>query len=439
MTGEAYDAVIVGGRCAGAALATFLARDGASVALLDADAAGSDQLISTHTVHPSGMDVLDELGVAEAVRALAPPPATAIRFEVDGAYVDVELPPGRFECCPRRYRLDRLVQEAAVDAGAEFLDRTRVTEVLVDEGRVTGVRATRDGSTFELKASITVGADGRRSTVAKAVGAEEYLAYDSPRGMFWAYWQPPRVWQSDDFPFDFLLKFDGTHRRVVFSTDDGQLLIGTLPPMRDALAWRPDLEASFLDDLRSDVELEPLVSGGAMTSKVIGTVSERYFFRRSAGPGWALVGDAGHHKDPIIGWGISEALEQAKNLAAAIGAGGDAALERYWRQRDVDSIARFRLAEDRGRLGPINAVFPMVLRKLPGDPALAQRLAREIEYGVNPYELLPVPKVAVWTLAAALRKPSLLVSFAAQGKRAAAVKAEIGQRRKLLDAIGAGA
>jgi hypothetical protein len=81
----------------------------------------------------------------------------------------------------------------------------------------------------------------------------------------------------------------------------------------------------------------------------------------------------------------------------------------------------------------------MVLRKLPGDPALAQRLAREIEYGVNPYELLPVPKVAVWTLAAALRKPSLLVSFAAQGKRAAAVKAEIGQRRKLLDAIGAGA
>lgn len=74
MTGEAYDAVIVGGRCAGAALATFLARDGASVALLDADAAGSDQLISTHTVHPSGMDVLDELGVAEAVRALAPPP-----------------------------------------------------------------------------------------------------------------------------------------------------------------------------------------------------------------------------------------------------------------------------------------------------------------------------------------------------------------------------
>jgi hypothetical protein len=210
-----------------------------------------------------------------------------------------------------------------------------------------------------------------------------------------------------------------------------------MPPLSAARTWRSDLEAAYLADLRSDADLAPLVAGGEMTGKVIGTVSERFFFRRAAGPGWALAGDAGHHKDPIIGWGISEALEQARNLADAIQAGGDAALERYWRQRDLDSIARFRLAEERGALQPINAVFPVVLRRLPGDPALLQRLAREIEYGVNPYELLPVARVAAWTLAAAFRRPAVLLDLVAQGRRAASVKSEINQRRKLLESAGA--
>jgi flavin-dependent dehydrogenase len=310
-----------------------------------------------------------------------------------------------------------------------------VTELLFEDGRVTGVRATHAGSTIDLRANVTVGADGRHSTVAKAVDAEEYLAYDSPRGMFWAYWQPPAVWRSSAYPFDMMLKFDGLHRRVIFPTDDGQLLIGTMPPVNIARGWRSDLEASYFADARLDPEIEPLVTGGSMNGRIIGTVSERYFFRRAAGPGWALAGDAGHHKDPIIGWGIAEALEQAKHLAAAIRAGGDAALERYWRQRDVDSIARFRLAEERGALEAINPVLPVVLRKLPGRPDLAQRLASEIEYGVNPYELLPIPKVAGWTLAAALRRPRLLFDFVAQGKRAAAVKSEIKQRQKLLEAV----
>ena len=70
MTGHACDVVIVGGRCAGAALATYLARDGASVVVLERDARGTDQVLSTHTIHPPGMDVLDELGVGEEVRAV---------------------------------------------------------------------------------------------------------------------------------------------------------------------------------------------------------------------------------------------------------------------------------------------------------------------------------------------------------------------------------
>lgn len=432
-----YDAVIVGCRCAGAALAIYLARAGASVVVLEAGRLGTDQVLSTHTIHPGGMDLLDELGVGAAVRSVSPP-ARVIRFEVDGAYVDVEPPAGRYECCPRRYRLDGLLQEAAAAAGVEIREATRVTGVVHDGDRVAGVRAEEAGRELEIRGTITVGADGRHSTIAKLVGAEEYLGYDAPRGMYWAYWEPPAAWRSTDYPYDFLLRFSGKDRRVLFSTDDGQILLATLPLIDAARGWRANVEARYLEDLRLDPDLNVLVTEGKMASKVIGTVSERYFFRRSAGEGWALVGDAGHHKDPIIGWGISEALLQAKRLAEAIRVGSDSSLERYWRQRDVEALPRFRLGEERGAPKPITPVFPVVLRRVETVPGLAQQLFRETEFDVNPYEVMPVSKVARWTLAEALRgRAGLILDFLAQGWQATAVQAEVKERQKLLDSVAA--
>ncbi len=97
MTAEArYDVVIVGARCAGATLATFLARSGASVLLLDKDRLPSDQILSTHTIHPPGIDVLDSVGVGAAVRAVAPP-THIVRLRKNDAAVDVEFGDGRAE------------------------------------------------------------------------------------------------------------------------------------------------------------------------------------------------------------------------------------------------------------------------------------------------------------------------------------------------------
>ena len=229
-TQSRYDVVIVGARCAGATLATFLARAGASVLLLDKDRLPSDQILSTHTIHPPGLDVLDEVGVGDAVRAVAPP-THIVRLRKNDAFVDIEFPGERAEYRPRRARLDGLLQDAAASAGVEVLDRTRVTSLVRDGDRVVGVRAAGPaGQERVFRASLVVGADGRHSTVARQVEAEEYLAYDAPRAMFWGYWNAPAFWRTDPaYPFGMYVANTDGHIRVIFQTDHDQLLIGSLP------------------------------------------------------------------------------------------------------------------------------------------------------------------------------------------------------------------
>src|SRR5688572_20316543 len=120
---EQHDVVIVGARCAGAALATFLARAGASVVVIDKSALPSEHVLSTHTVHPSGMAVMDELGLGDAVRKHSPE-MLSVRLDWHGGVLDLTLPAGHGEYCPRRKRFDGLLQDAARQAGATLLDRT---------------------------------------------------------------------------------------------------------------------------------------------------------------------------------------------------------------------------------------------------------------------------------------------------------------------------
>jgi len=190
------DVLIVGARCAGSALAAFVARSGASVLVVDRDPLPSDVVLSTHTIHPPATDVLDELGVGDAMRSVAPP-THGMRLRKDRALVDIAYADGRAEYCPRRERLDGLLQNAARAAGATVLDRTRVQELVWEGKRVAGVRTIGPDGSKELRARLVVGADGRHSTVARLVAAEEYLGYDAPRAMYWGYWDAPEVWVSD--------------------------------------------------------------------------------------------------------------------------------------------------------------------------------------------------------------------------------------------------
>ena len=90
---------------------------------------------------------------------------------------------------PRRIVLDKILFDAAVDAGAEFREGFTVDEILVADGRVTGVRG-RDqgGSPVTEDAKIVIGADGKHSLLARAVQAPEYNAVPSLSCFYYTYW-----------------------------------------------------------------------------------------------------------------------------------------------------------------------------------------------------------------------------------------------------------
>jgi len=432
MTPEDPDVLIVGARCAGCALGILLARSGAKVLLVDRDPRHTDQVLSTHTIHPPGIDILDELGVGEGLRSRTPPTRT-VRLAKNNAWVDSEFADGRAGYCPRRLRLDAMLQDAAEDAGARLLDRTRVTEVLFEGGRAVGARVVGGGRTREIRAGLVVGADGRTSTVAREVQAEEYMGYDAPRAMYWGYWEALPEWRSELYPFDMYLGHRGDQFRVIFQTDDDRLLIGSLPPVSEAQDWRMDAPGSLRRNLLEDPFTSGLVRGQRPVEPVRGTIKERYFFRRAAGPGWALVGDAGHHKDFIIGDGITEALIQARNLAAAVLEGGDQALIRWWRARDVRALPGFFWGQDEGFAGPPKLLQSVIMENLASDPETARLMTKLPEHEATPYDVLPPSKVLPWLLAAVLRgRWGVIPEFLAFGRRAREFNRALGERKRFL-------
>src|SRR4051812_36192943 len=182
---ESFDVVIVGARCAGAPLATMLARRGLRVCVLDKDTFPSDTL-STHAIQPTGVQVLERLGILESLLEVSPPMLRG-RIVADDVEVEVDDIPaicGAPMISARRFVLDEILARAAAEAGADVRTETTVTELVTEGDRVAGVR-TPDG---ELRAPLVVGADGVRSAVARMAGAEEYHPTPNGRVFMWAYY-----------------------------------------------------------------------------------------------------------------------------------------------------------------------------------------------------------------------------------------------------------
>ncbi len=426
-----WDVIVVGARCAGSPLARFLARAGKRVLLVDSADFPSDQPMSTHFIQPYGMDVLDELGLGDQVRAIAPPVNILAQF-VGDAQARFHVPKGG--CCIRRTHLDKLLVDGAREAGAELRLQHRVVDVLREGDRVVGVAAhDKAGARHELRASVVVGADGRNSTIADLVGAEKYLSYEGPRAFYWAYYPRPSFYAAPPYDGASYFAFYDQHLRLAFPVDRDAIVVGVGFPKAEIKQFKSDPRAGLERALRADPFFARLIEDAEPTSKILGLLDVEYFFRRAAGPGWALVGDAGLHKDPSAGFGMTDALRDARALSRAILDGGDRALERYWRQRDVDSLELFHLAGDMGSLDYNNPINRIVFSKIGEHGDLHDRMVRVINRELSPYSAIKPSEILRWTLGALVRgKFGVLGAFVRAGKRQSYVMKELEHRRQLL-------
>lgn len=369
------DCIVVGARCAGVPLAMHLARAGLRVRVLEAQVLGSDQPFSTHAIEPLGMDELDTLGIGDSIRAVTPP-VTGARIAVRDHFFDLVMPADRPMFCPRRSTLDPMLQEAALAEGVDIRGGTRVTGLLREGGRVVGVEAQGAGGRETHRARMVVGADGRNSTVAKLVGAREYISHQSERGGYWAYWRKPACWGREGIwsAFQVAILIDEV-ARFVFVCDDDMVIMGATPAYATARQWGKQHPERLEEALRAHPITAAVCQSPPLTTPV-GLLKTRLFFRESVGPSWALVGDAGLHIDPTAGHGITDALRDARALAEAIIDGRPAALEVYWRRRDVDSIPLYYQGLDMGRMAFMNPFTELFLDAMQrgGEQARARML-----------------------------------------------------------------
>jgi flavin-dependent dehydrogenase len=375
---EPYDVVVVGARCAGAATARLLAARGLRVAILDRTDPARDPL-STHGIVRGGVVQLSRWGLLDRVLAGGAPAVREVTFGAPGSERTVPVKERAgvdLVTAPRRRVLDVLLADAAVTAGATLRTDVSVTGLLRDgSGRVCGVEArTRGGHGLAVPARHVVGADGIRSTLARLVGAPVRRSFDADVSIYYAY-VAGAPWRGFEFHVA-----DRSFAGVFPTHDDAGCVwlarpAGLLEDVRRAGAVRRG--EALLDAVD---RLAPPLAARARTGRVVsgvrGTAALPNYVRRATGPGWSLVGDAGYHRDPITGHGITDAFRDAELLAGAL---ADALLGE---RREADALAGYEATRDRAldetyRLTRALTAFPGPTRFVELQMQLAEALDRE--------------------------------------------------------------
>lgn len=312
---ERADAVVVGARPAGSAAAIAMARAGRRVVVLDRAAFPSDTL-STHLLFPAGVAELARLGVLERVLAHDPPRVRHVELIHRGIAARERFTPVEgidFGACVPRPELDLALVQTARAAGADVRERASVQDVVWDGDRVAGVRWRDEaGAVRTLRASLVVGADGRRSTVARAVGTDRpYRGSRNGRGFAFCYVDDPLAGDPEWGYVYSQWRARDTHG-MVFPIPGGRMVVSWMGPAADISRFRKDPQGTWERMLRENRRLADRIAGAKEPGRLRTTAEMPSFFRVSSGPGWALTGDAGHFKDPVLGQGIRDALRYGR-------------------------------------------------------------------------------------------------------------------------------
>jgi 2-polyprenyl-6-methoxyphenol hydroxylase-like FAD-dependent oxidoreductase len=313
MSSTGYDAIVVGARCAGSPTAMLLARSGHRVLLVDRDHFPSDT-ISTHLIHPPGLALLRQWGLLDGLLATGCPTIGRYSYDFEAFTIAGRPAPAdgvSVAAAPRRTVLDKLLLDAAIDAGVEVREKFAVEEIVFTEGRASGIRGHgEDGVSVTEDARVIIGADGRYSLVARAVRADEYSSKGPIQASYYSYWSGLPVSE-----FEIYVR---PHRAwAAIPTHDDLTVVVLGWPYAEFEANKKDVEANYFKAVELSPDFAQRLRQAKREAPFRGAAVPN-FLRRPFGSGWVLVGDAGHTKDPVTAWGISDAFRDASAWASAL-------------------------------------------------------------------------------------------------------------------------
>ncbi len=434
---ERFDVVVVGARLAGCALAAPLARAGRRVLVLDRMGFPSDQL-STHVLLPAGTSELASLGALPRILRLNPSRVRNVAVQAEGALCRERLRPAAdgidFGVCVPRDLQDVELVEAAREQGAEVRERCSVDGLRRRAGRVAGVRyRTAVGTEEEVEATLVVGADGRRSTLAALVGAwTPYRVSRNGRGLVFRYLEDPRADTADAETYQQWREGD-SFAFAFPTTPAGRLLVLLMGHRDEVSEARREPEAYWRRKLSRHAGLAERVAGAAPGSKLRSTGETPAFFRASSGPGWALAGDAGHFKDPVTGQGMRDAMYAGRTLAEAVlpvlddPLAVDRETRRWEAARDRECLPAYHFANADTRVERPSPALCELVRDAgrTADPDLGDLFGR----ARTPQQIAPLPRLARAFAIAVLRGDRPRTETVSRG--VAELRTELDVRREL--------
>jgi 2-polyprenyl-6-methoxyphenol hydroxylase-like FAD-dependent oxidoreductase len=390
-----YDVIVIGARCAGSPTAMLLARKGYKVLAVDRATFPSDT-ISTHLIHPPGLSALKRWGLLDRVVATGCPAIATYAFDM-GPFV-ISGSPGNGDVAvsygPRRTVLDKLLVDAASEAGTEIREGFVVEEVTVDAGRVTGIRGHgKGGGSITERAHVVVGADGLHSIDAKTVSPEQYDEQPVLQASYYTYWS------GLSMAGRFEAYDRGTRVFAAWPTNDGLTVLIVGWPFAEFDANKRDVEGEY----RRAIELVPAfadrVRDATREERFIGAAVPNYF-RKPFGAGWALVGDAGYNKDFITAQGISDAFRDAELCANAIdnalsgSSPFETAMSAYQSARDGYAMPRFAFTCNFAKMAPPPPDMQQLFSAVHGNQDAMDGFARVVAGVTSPADFFSPENVA---------------------------------------------
>ena len=395
MRENGFDVAIVGGSIAGCAAATLFGSRGLKVALIESHAdPDAYKHACTHMIQSSANAVLDRLGVAESLERVggvrtAVEMWTESGWIVDAAWQNGGRPAGR-NLCVQRSVLDPLLRRRAAESpGVELILGERVTGLVNECGRLTGVESCgADGRTRRTSAQVVVGADGRGSTVATLARMPRKISPNA-RVAYFAYWRDLPLTSGSDSQ----VWLHGADVAYAFPAGGGLTLLAAFPSRKRLAEFKRDRSAA-LEATFAPLDRAPDLAAGERVTPVQGRLDLENVVRPAAMAGLALVGDAAMTSDPAVGVGCGWALQTADWLVEAT---ADALLERG----DVDGgLKRYRMRH-RSTLAPHQALIAqgskarlpsrserMLMSAAVKDPFVARRFHDYATRNIGPRDFL---------------------------------------------------